>query len=31
MDPYVAYRTLYIDMRNMSCGKSSVLDQYFTR
>ena len=31
MDPYVAHRTLYIDMRNMSCGKRSALDQYFTR
>ena len=31
LDPYVAYRTLYLEMRNLSCGKGSALEQYFTR
>ena len=25
LDPYVAYRTLYLEMRNRSCGKGSAL------
>jgi len=31
IDPYIAYRTLYLEMQNVRCGKPSAIDQYFHR